>query len=845
MAKTLGDLKPGESGYVAYIGSVDPVVRRRLTDMGITPLTEVSVIKIAPFGDPVEIHLRGYELSLRKSDAAQITLMGDDEAKAAQRREDELRIQRRASAENALTDHAESDDTDAHELAARLTDWSVNANPTGVKLRPEKGAEHAESLKPSRAQVRKRDASTKPVKIALAGNPNSGKTTLFNALTGAKEYVGNWPGVTVEKKEGRIKAYGHEMLLVDLPGIYSLSPYSMEEVIARNFITEEKPDVIINIVDGTNLERNLYLTLQLMELERPMVIALNMMDEVEKHGDKIDVIRLAKELGVPVVPISARTKEGVDELVQRCSAIIALAHAQAHKGFSIEPDHVFDKLTHAAHHKIGAILGGKAEEAGLPRHWAEIKLLELDDLVLKKLKLNSDEHRELNAIINEYTLGDNNFDGAMRLADSRYKFISGIVAVSLKRNPKPKESSFSYKIDRVLTHKYLAIPIFLVVMLLIFAITFGTVGSWLSDQMSMLINDAIAPILENFLVSINTSQWLVSLICDGIIGGVGGVLEFLPQIAMLFVCLSFLEDSGYLSRTAFIMDKLLQRFGLSGRSFIPMLMGFGCTVPATMSARTMENEQHRRMTVLLLPFISCSAKLPVYGLIASAFFARGSMLVVFSLYILGILVGILTGFVFKSTLFRGKSATFVMEMPPYRWPTWQNTLQHVGERVLHFLEKAGTIILCVSVLIWFLQSFDLRLHMVDNATNSMLGALGSIIAPVLKPLGFGTWQAAVALLTGFVAKEAVVSSLSLLYGFSDVANGMAIRASLGATFTPLSAYAFLVFVLLYVPCMAAVTTMRRELNSSKWTLFMVVYQIAVAYVAAMLIFQIGSLFGLG
>lgn len=838
MAKTLGDLRPGESGYVSLIGSVDPVVRRRLTDMGITPLTQVSVIKIAPLGDPMEVYLRGYELTLRKSDAQNITLMGDGEASDALRRESELRVQRGASAKSALTGHMEGDDTHAHELAARLTGWSVNASPTGIELSPKKSAKPA-------AYVKASGASPRPVKIALAGNPNSGKTTLFNALTGSREYVGNWPGVTVEKKEGRIKAYGHEMLVVDLPGIYSLSPYSMEEVIARSFIIEEKPDVIINIVDGTNLERNLYLTLQLMELERPMVLALNMMDEVEKHGDEIDVIRLAKELGIPVVPISARTKEGVDELVKNCSAIIALAHAQAHQGFNIEPDHVFDSLTHAAHHKIGALLNDKAQEAGLPRHWAEIKLLELDDLVLEKLKLNGEELSALAKIINEYTGGDSNFDSSMRLADSRYRFISNIVNISLKRNPKQKERSFSYRIDRVLTHKYFAIPIFLAVMLLIFAITFGTVGSWLSDQMSMFINYAITPALRGFLLRINTSYWLVSLICDGVIGGVGGVLEFLPQIALLFLCLSFLEDSGYLSRTAFIMDKLLQRFGLSGRSFIPMLMGFGCTVPATMSARTMENEKHRRMTVLLLPFISCSAKLPVYGLIASAFFASRSMLTVFSLYILGILIGILTGFLFKKTLFRGKTATFVMEMPPYRWPTWQNTLQHVGERVLHFLEKAGTIILCVSVLIWFLQSFDLSLRMVENATDSMLGTLGSLIAPALKPLGFGTWQAAVALLTGFVAKEAVVSSLSLLYGFSAAASGTAIRASLSATFSPLSAYAFLVFVLLYAPCMAAVTTMRKELNSVKWTLFMVVYQIAIAYVAAMLVFQIGLLLGLG
>ncbi len=882
MSKTLGELKPGESGYVSAVGSDDARVKRRLVDMGITPMTRIFVRKVAPMGDPIEVHLRGYDLSLRRADALCITLFEPEEAEAALLRERTAQRRREAHGAQLLAHHEAVSDHLAHERAMRLTDWVVASQQDSVQLPiPSCGPVHARSgnrKAPSRLRHEERRSFSacgghcatcdkcgsplighkekpvpdkrvrlldgQPVKLALVGNPNSGKTTLFNAMTGSREYVGNWPGVTVEKKEGRIRALGHDMTLVDLPGIYSLSPHSMEEVVARNFVIQEQPDAVINIVDGTNLERNLYLTVQLMELERPMILALNMMDEVEKNGDHIDVRKLSLELGIPVVPISARTGEGVEELLRQCELLITLVHEQMHRGFCIEPDDVYDDYTHAAHHKIGEIIGDCAECAKLPKHWAQIKLLEGDTLVRDALQLTPSQLEELQKVLRAYAGDDPRFDNETRVADSRYRFISRVTDVALTRKRAQGERGLSDRIDAILTNKYLAIPIFLLIMFLIFLLTFSSLGAWLSDQVDLLINGVLAPWLSGWLTEIGTSSWLVRLISEGVIGGVGGVLTFLPQIALLFLCLSLLEDSGYLSRTAFIMDKLLRSFGLSGKSFIPMLMGFGCTVPAAMGARTMENEKDKRMTILLLPFMSCSAKLPVYGLIAGAFFAQYRGLVVFSLYVLGIVAGIFTGLLFKGTLFKGKDAPFVLEMPPYRRPTLRNTLQHVSERVQHFLEKAGTIILAMSVVLWFLQSFDTSFQMVENSANSILGVLGGWIAPALTPLGFGAWQAAVALLAGIVAKEAVVASLSLFYGFSTIAGDTAVRASLGATFTPLSAYSFLVFVLLYVPCMAAVATMRRELGSGKWTAFMVGYQVLIAYVAALFVFQVGSMLGL-
>ena len=790
-ARTLYDLKPGESGVILSVGNQSGAVKRRLVDMGLTPGTTVKVTKVAPLGDPLEVTLRGYELSLRKADAAQIA-MG-----APQRRESGRRPAADPdSARRQLRDHE-------HELQEHGGNYDASAH------------------------------DSRTMRIALAGNPNCGKTTLFNALTGSNQYVGNWPGVTVEKKEGTARLNGAELTVVDLPGIYSLSPYSMEEIVARDFIIGEGPDCIIDIVDATNLERNLYLTVQLLELERPMVLALNFMDEVEKRGDKIDVARLSKELGVPVVPITAKTGEGLEQLLHT-------AHRQMHLGFTVEPDDLYDDFTHDIHHRMGQLLHDHAYAANLPAHWAAIKLLEGDRVVEQALKLPREVKEELEALVAEYENSSDLGDRETLVADSRYQYIERVVSAAVVRGGKPGELSVSEKIDRVVTHRIFALPLFLCTMLAMFVLTFGPFGSMLQDGVAALM-DGLSAALNGAMTAAGVSDVLISLICDGIIAGVGGVVSFLPQIALLFFFLSFLEDSGYMSRAAFIMDRLLRRFGLSGKAFIPMLMGFGCSVPAIMGARTMENEKDRRMTILLVPFMSCSAKLPVYGLIASAFFGSWAGLVVFALYVIGMVLGILSGLFFKHTLFSGEPAPFVLELPPYRLPSLSNMLSHVWQKVKGFLVKAGTLILLMSVVLWLLQSFDFSLQMVEDPSLSMLGVLGSVIAPVFAPLGFGNWQAAVALLTGFVAKEMVVSSLSMFYGFPLAAQAGEVAAAMDA-FTPLSAFAYLVFILLYVPCVAAVSTLAKEMNSKKWTAFSIAWQIGIAYVAALVVYQVGSLF---
>ena len=793
--KTLEDLAPGQSGTILSVGNQSGTVKRRLVDMGLTPGTEVKVTKIAPLGDPIEVTLRGYELSLRKADAAQIAMgqprpRGTGAARAAMTRRDPETARRQLRAHE-------------HELEAH-----------GGRYDP---AEH----------------DKRQMRVALAGNPNCGKTTLFNALTGSNQYVGNWPGVTVEKKEGETRIGDRTVTVVDLPGIYSLSPYSMEEIVARDFIIGEGPDCVIDIVDATNLERNLYLTIQLLELERPTVLALNFMDEVEKRGDKIDVHRLSRELGVPVIPITARTGEGVEELMHT-------AHRQMHLGVTVEPDDLYDDYTHDIHHRMGELLHDYAYAANLPAHWASIKLLEGDAIVEKALNLPPDIKQRLDALVAEYENSSDLGDRETLIADSRYQYIQKVVSASVVRGGVPGELTFSEKIDKVVTHRIFAIPLFLCTMLVMFAVTFGPFGSWLSDGVGAGM-DALARWLAPTLAGLGVSHVLISLVCDGIIAGVGGVLTFLPQIALLFLFLSFLEDSGYMSRAAFIMDRALRRFGLSGKAFIPMLMGFGCSVPAIMGARTMENEKDRRMTILLVPFMSCSAKLPVYGLISAAFFGPWAGLVVFGLYIIGMIVGVASGLFFKKTLFAGEPAPFVLELPPYRLPSVGNMFTHVWQKVKGFLVKAGTLILLMSMVLWLLQSFDFSLRMVDDPTHSMLGALGNVLAPVFGPCGFGFWQAAVALLTGLIAKEMVVSSLSMFYGFSLTAAGGEVAAAMTG-FTPLSAFSMLVFILLYVPCVAAVSTLFKEMGSRKWAWFSIVWQIGCAYVLSLLVYQIGSLF---
>ena len=833
MERRLSDLLPESSGFVKTVGAANPNTKRRLIDMGITPMTEIYIKKIAPLGDPIEISLRGYSMSIRKEDAEQITLLSQEELDDLRAREAEHDEFFDAYAHKRLGDHPKLDsDREAHQRAAKLSNWFI----TNVSsMCPAGGCK--ECMRDCAAKQGKNaipEGSGTPVKLGLVGNPNAGKTTLFNAITGAKEYVGNWPGVTVEKKERRFSAFGHEITIVDLPGIYSLSTYSMEELVARNFVIDEKPDAIINIVDATNLERNLYLTVQLMELERPMIIALNMMDEVEKQGIEIDCGKLSLELGIPVVPICARTGQGVDTLLSLTTRLFGLVHEQLHAGFGIEPDHLYDDHTHAIHHRIGEIIAGAPEKAGLPAHWAEIKLLEGDQVVRKQLQLTPEQEKDLDRAIAAYSGDGSILDGETRIADARYSYITRICKASVKRR-KPGEKSVSDRIDSVLTNKYLGIPIFLLIMGAIFILTFDTVGTWLSDGVDTLVNGLFVDWVRGLLSG--TAPWLTSLICDGIITGVGGVLTFLPQIALLFFFLSLLEESGYMYRTAFLMDRALKRFGLSGKSFIPMLMGFGCTVPAVMAARTMENMEDRRMTIMLVPFVSCSAKLPVYGLIASVFFEQYRGLVVLSLYVLGILVGIATGILFRKTIFKANHAPFVMELPPYRVPAMKNTLTHVGERVQHFLEKAGTIILVMSIVLWFFTYFTPGLAYTEEASASMLGKMGSFIAPLFTPLGFGRWEPTVALLTGLIAKEAVVSSLSLFVG----ATGDSLAAALGSVFTPLAAYAYLVFVLLYVPCMAATATIHRELGKLRYTLFIVAYQIGIAYLVSFLVYSLGML----
>ena len=742
---------------IVSVGNQSGAVKRRLVDMGLTPGTVVKVTKIAPLGDPLEVSLRGYELSLRKEDAGQIQIgpvQARPQAASKPGAPDPERDRRQ------LRDHV-------HELEHHEKPYDHNAH------------------------------DTRTMKVALAGNPNCGKTTLFNALTGSNQYVGNWPGVTVEKKEGTAHLGDRAITVVDLPGIYSLSPYSMEEIVARDFIIGEGPDAVIDIVDATNLERNLYLTVQLLELERPLVLALNFMDEVKARGDQIDVERLSKELGVPVVPITAKTGEGLDELLQ-------VAHRQMHLGVTYEPDDLYDDFTHDIHHRMGELIHDYAYAANLPAHWASIKLLEGDGIVAKALNLPADVQNKLDAIIAEYEASSALGDRETLVADSRYRYIERVVRASVVKGKGSEGPTLTEKIDRIVTGKYTALPLFLCAMLVMFVITFGPFGSWLQDGVSALI-DLFSGWLEGALSAAGAPDVLISLACDGIISGVGGVLSFLPQIALLFFFLSFLEDSGYMSRAAFIMDRLLRRF-------------------------------------LLIPFMSCSAKLPVYGLLSAAFFGPWAGLVVFGLYVIGMAVGILSGILFKHTLFSGEPAPFVLELPPYRFPSMENIATHVWQKVKGFLLKAGTLILAMSIVLWLLQSFDFSLHMVDDAANSMLGTLGALIAPVFAPLGFGFWQAAVALLTGFIAKEMVVSSLSMFYGFSLTAAGTAVAAAMTG-FTPLSAFSMLVFILLYVPCVAATSTMAKELGSAKWTAFSVCWQIGVAYVVSLLVHTVGLALG--
>jgi len=674
------------------------------------------------------------------------------------------------------------------------------------------------------------------MKIALTGNPNSGKTTLFNLYTGSNQYVGNWAGVTVEKKEGAFSYNGQTITLVDLPGIYSLSPYSMEEIITRNVLINERPDVLIDVVDGSNIERNLYLAVQLMELSVPMVLAVNMMDELEARGDKLDCGKLSRLLGVPVVPITARKAQNTGLLLDTA---VELARTSAYNPRRPVGQIQYDNTTSRVIREIYALLWEQPKLRELPLWFYASKLLEGDQQAIRALQLDKKSLDKIEALVKAYEATSFYGDRETMLADARYKAITDIVAKTMVKRGGENSLTLSDKIDLVVTNRVLALPIFLLTMFLIFAATFGPVGDFLSEGIEHLLKDVLGGWVTALLDAAQAPGWTYGLLVDAAIGGVGGVLTFLPQIMILFTCLSLLEDSGYMARAAFIMDRLLHKIGLTGKSFIPMLMGFGCTTPAVMAARTMENDRDRRLTIMITPFMSCGARLPIYALFAGTFFASHQGLVVFSMYLIGMVVAILSGLILKNTLFRGKVAPFVMELPPYRLPSLDALGRHVWEKCKGFLVKAGTLIFSMSVVIWLLQNFNWSLQLVEDNAQSIFASIGKAVAPVFAPLGFGNWQAAVSILAGLVAKETVVTSMMVLYGAASQAE---LAAILPNVFTSLSAFSFMVFCLLYMPCMSAFVSIRREMNSLKWALGTALFSTGIAYIISLFIYQIGKIF---
>lgn len=666
------------------------------------------------------------------------------------------------------------------------------------------------------------------ITFALVGNPNSGKTTLFNQMTGSSQHVGNFPGVTVEKKEGPVR--GHKgVIAVDLPGIYSLSPYTAEEVLTRDFLIYEKPDAIINIIDATNIERNLYLTLQLMELDIPIVLALNMMDEIRSNGITIDIGKLEERLGIPVVPISASKNDGVDELTHRT---IKCAEAKVRpKKIDFCSGHV-----HNAIHSIAHLVTEEAKAAGLPLRFASTKIVEGDRLVMERLKLMEPELDIIQHIVDDMETHLNT-DREAAMADMRYAFIEDLCKACIIKAGDSKEHLRSIKIDSVLTHRYYAIPIFLGIMLIIFWLTFSVFGSVLSDWLSAGI-DGVTGAADSALSGVNVNPALHSLIINGVFAGVGSVLSFLPIIVVLFFFLSILEDSGYMARVAFVMDKLLRKIGLSGRSFVPMLIGFGCSVPAIMAARTLPSERDRKMTIILTPFMSCSAKLPIYAMFTAAFFTENQSFVMIGLYVMGMAVAVIAGLFLKKTVFEGKPVPFVMELPSYRMPAAKSVLLKMWERAMDFIKRAFTVIFIATIIIWALQSFDFGLNMVADAENSMLAAVGKLIAPIFAPLGFADWRAATALATGLTAKEAVVSTFAILLGANDSGS---VAPLLSQIFTPLSAFSFLTFTLLYMPCVAAMAAIRREMGGWRDAVLAMAFQTVTAWIVAFIVYRLGIL----
>lgn len=665
------------------------------------------------------------------------------------------------------------------------------------------------------------------MKLALAGNQNSGKTTLFNQLTGSNQHVGNFPGVTVDRKEGVIRGHS-DVTVVDLPGIYSLSPYTSEEIVTRDFLLKEQPDGIINIVDATNIERNLYLTMQLMELGLPMVLALNMMDEVRNNGGSVDIAKLSEELGIPVVPISASKNEGVSELIDVVIRVAEQKERPKRLDFC-------QGAVHRAIHSVSHMIEDHAAALELPSRFAATKLLEGDEPMMRQLRLSPNERELIQHTVDEME-EESGMDRNAALADMRYTFLDDLCAGTVVRPHESKETQRSVRIDKVLTHKYLAIPIFLGIMLLVFWLTFGVIGAFLSDMLSAGI-DVLTGWVDTGLTSYGINPVVHSLVIDGVFAGIGSVLSFLPIIVTLFFFLSFLEDSGYMARVAFVMDKLLRKIGLSGRSFVPMLIGFGCTVPAVMATRTLSSDRDRKMTILLTPFISCSAKLPIYAVFTAAFFPKNGALVMMGLYVFGILLGILSGLVLGKTAFRGNPVPFVMELPAYRLPSPKSVLRLMWDKAKDFITRAFTIIFIATIIIWVLQTFDSRLNVVADSSQSLLALLGRFISPIFAPLGFGDWRLSTALITGFTAKEAVVSTLAVLTG-SSIAS---LPATLSAMMPMAAGLAYLVFTLLYTPCVAAVAAVKREMGGAKNALFVVLYQTGVAWLVAFLVYRVALL----
>ena len=770
---TLAQLETGQSARITAVGG-EGALRQHFLDMGLIPGAEVTLVKFAPMGDPMELRIHGYELTLRLADAAKIDITP-------------VRAVRQA--------------------AAPAAEICPDCEHPGLG---EGGRFH---IKAGEHPLPEETTLT----FALAGNQNCGKTTLFNQLTGANQHVGNFPGVTVDRKSGAIREYPNTEI-TDLPGIYSMSPYTSEEIVTRQFIINEKPTGIINIVDATNIERNLYLTMQLLELDVPMVLALNMMDEVRGNGGSIRINEMEAMLGIPVVPISAAKNEGVDELVRHAVHVAKYQEKPGRTDFCGMSDH--GGAVHRCLHAIMHLIADHAEAAGIPVRFAATKLVEGDHRVLEALALDQNEREMLEHIILQMET-ERGLDRSAAIADMRFSFIKELVDATVVKPHESREHLRSQRIDRFLTGKYTAIPAFIGIMGLVFFLTFNVIGAWLQE----LLEEGIARLTElvnSALISWEVNDAVRSLVVDGVFTGVGSVLSFLPIIVTLFFFLSLLEDTGYMARVAFVMDKLLRKIGLSGRSIVPMLIGFGCTVPGVMASRTLPSERDRKMTVLLTPFMSCSAKLPIYGFFTAAFFPGRGGLVMVGLYFLGIVIGILVALIFKSTLFRGEAVPFVMELPNYRMPGLKNVGQLLWDKAKDFLQRAFTVIFLATIVIWFLQTFDLRLQIVQDSQNSILALVASYIAPIFKPLGFGDWRISTALITGFIAKESVVSTLMVLVG-----DGITSLLTLG-TAVPL-----LVFCLLYTPCVAAIASVRRELGG-RWALGMVAMQCGIAWVCACL-----------